>query len=178
MFPSLSQVSILNQYYHFKHDRSKRNLQKLFLPQEIDTRTRSKGKKKIPQTYNTMQDPDSHPAQQHCCCYHHGSVRRRHLHCSGLDSKRHFCSPHEVLPSALSEVYISVSLTPSPYAATRVKGNEHFPRGGRQQRQPSSLKKPPKFTARSKHTPDCEGRAGTWDDAHPNNQATYAKSVY
>lgn len=35
--PSLSKVSILNQYYHFKYDRSKKNLQKPFLLQEIGT---------------------------------------------------------------------------------------------------------------------------------------------
>lgn len=98
VFPSLSQMSILNQYYHFKHDRSKRNLQKLFLPQEIDTRARGKEKKIIYPSDNTMQDPNSHPAQQYCCCYHCRSARRRRLHCFGLDSKRHFCSPMKFPP--------------------------------------------------------------------------------
>lgn len=85
---------------------------------------------------------------------------------------------HQVSPSALSEAYISISLTPSPYAAAQVKGNEHFPRGGRQQRQPSALKKPPVLTVRSKRSPDGGGRAGRWEDAHPNDQATNTKSAY
>lgn len=42
VFPSLSKVSILNQYYHFKYDQSKKNLQKPFLLQEIDTHDRKK----------------------------------------------------------------------------------------------------------------------------------------
>lgn len=47
VFPSLSKVSILNQYYHFKYDRSKKNLQKPFLLQEIDTQKIEKKNKSL-----------------------------------------------------------------------------------------------------------------------------------
>lgn len=114
MFPSLSQVSILNHYHHFKHDWSKGNLQKLFLPQEINTHTRGKGEKNILQTRPQLaSSPTALPLLS--------SWMGQKVTTSALPQS-----------SVLSELSISVSLTLSPYAAPQGKGNEHFPRGGSQ----------------------------------------------
>lgn len=73
--------------------------------------------------------------------------------------------------SVLSEVSISVPLTPSPYAATQGKGNEHFPRGGSQH-----LFESLKYSLPGANTPQMGGWGGwvggeaTWDNALLNNQ--------
>lgn len=111
VFPSLSQVSILNQHYHFKRDRSERNLQ----------RERDTGTEKTPQTHNPMQTP-TRPAQELCCCHQRGSVRRDIYTAPGLTEKT-FLLCHEIPPAALSRV--------SQLCHPRVERKGCFPRGGR-----------------------------------------------
>lgn len=111
MFPSLSQVSILNQHYHFKHDRSKRNLQQALLPRERDTET-----EKTPQTHNPMQTP-TQPAQELCCCHQRRSVRRDIYTAPGLTEKT-FLLCREIPPAAFPECYSSPLVPLSPCPAT------------------------------------------------------------
>lgn len=79
-------------------------------------------------------------------------------------------------PPALSEAHTSAPLTLSPYTATQVKGKEHFPRGSRQHRQPSSLSKTKKKTLTStfwRSPPKKPRGVGT----HLNDQLTNSTSV-
>lgn len=96
LFLSLSQVSILNQHYHFKHDRSKRNLQQALLLQE---RHRDRGD---PSDSQPHADPDR-ASPGAVCCHQRRSVTRDVYTAPGLTEKT-FLLCHEIPPAALSSV--------------------------------------------------------------------------
>lgn len=157
MFPSLSQVSILNQHYHFKHDRSKRNLQQALLLQERDRET-----EKTPQTHNPMQTP-TQAAQELCCCLQHRSVRRDIYTAPGLTEKT-FLLCHEIPPAALSGVLQLPFGAAEPLLSSG--GEWMFSKGWQVTEAATTSQNAPYSQCQAKHTWQ-GGKEQPWGDTHP-----------
>lgn len=167
MFPSLSQMSILNQHYHFNHDCSKRNLQQALLPRERDTETG-----KTPQTHNPMQTP-TQPAQELCCCHQRRSVRRDVYTAPGLTEKT-FLLCHEIPPAALSRVLQLPFGATEPLLCHPSGGERVFSKGWQVTETATTSQNAPYSHCQAKHTQQ-EGKEQPWGDTHPNTQTMSTK---